>query len=147
MQPQPIQFLREPDNHFTLSGVDVTFVCSVTMFNGFSNTFWFFNNTVIEAGSHYSISNSGHSTSTLTVKNVSIEDQGDYHCHINDWKTKIRSAPGHLHGLFKWLMYFYCIKFVYIIMYNLRISTSGLLPCSDLVDASKTNLMYFRFII
>ena len=90
--------MRQPDDHFTLPRADVTFICSVTLFNGFPNILWFFNNTIIKAGPHYNIIHNGHSTSTLTVKDVSTEDQGDYHCCISEWKTKVRSRPGRLHG-------------------------------------------------
>ena len=99
VQPQPIHFLTEPNDHFTVPGVDVTFVCSVTISNDFSHINWFYNNSIIEAaGPRYIINNEGQSISTLTVKNVSIEDRGDYHCCVSDWKTKIRSRPGKLHG-------------------------------------------------
>ena len=95
MQPHPIQFLREPDDHFTLPRADIAFVCSSTIFNGFPNISWFFNNTVIKAGPHYII-DIGQTTSTLTIKNVSTEDQGEYHCCISEWKTKLRSRSGQL---------------------------------------------------
>ena len=98
VQPQPIQFSREPNDHFTVPRADVTFVCSVTISNGFSHTSWIYNNTIIKPGLHYNISNEGQSTSILTVKNVSAEDQGDYHCSVSDWKATVRSRPGHLHG-------------------------------------------------
>ena len=100
VQPYPFQFLREPEDHFTLSRADVTFACSVITVNGFSNILWYLNNTVIKAGPHHNISNNGQGASTLTIRNVSIEDQGDYHCSISDWKAKTRSRPGRLHGMY-----------------------------------------------
>ena len=99
VQPQPIQFLSQPDDHYTVPRADVTFVCSVTSFNGFPNITWFFNNTVIKTGSHYNnINNDGHTTSTLIIRNVSTDDYGDYHCCINEWNTVIRSRSGRLYG-------------------------------------------------
>ena len=98
VQPHPIQFLREPDDHFAFSSVDVTFVCSLATSNGFSKIFWLHNNTMIEAGSHFSINSMAQNVNTLTIRNVSTEDQGDYHCCVNDWKIKIRSKSGRLHG-------------------------------------------------
>ena len=98
MQPHPILFWSQPDDHYTVPRADVTFACSVTSFNGLPNILWFFNNTVIKTGSHYNISNDGHTTSTLIIRNVSTDDHGDYHCCINDWNTRIRSRPGRLYG-------------------------------------------------
>ena len=99
VQPQPIQFLSQPDDHYTVPRADVTFVCSVTSFNGFLNVLWYFSNTVIKTGSHHNINNDGHTTSTLIIRNVSTEHHGDYHCRINDWNTTIRSRSGRLYGI------------------------------------------------
>ena len=100
VQPQPIQFLEEPKDHVTLAGADVTFVCSTTvlMSDGLftPHTTWLYNNTTITSGDHYIISHNGDNT--LTVKNVTRDDQGVYHCHVDDWKIKIRSRYGHLNG-------------------------------------------------
>ena len=100
VQPQPIQFLEEPTDHVTLAGADVTFVCSTTvlMSNDFStpHTTWLYNNSIIESGHHYIISHNGNST--LTVKNVTSNDQGVYHCMVDEWRTNIRSRYGHLNG-------------------------------------------------
>lgn len=98
VQPRPLQFLREPDDHFTLSTANVTFVCSVIMYNGLSEITWYFNNSIIKAGPHYNIHSRGQGRSTLTIRNISAKDQGDYHCRVSDWKAKIRSRSGHLHG-------------------------------------------------
>ena len=99
VQQQPIQFSREPDNVFTLSRTDVTFVCSIKTSNGFSDITWLYNNnTVIKAGSNYKISSNVQGRSILMIRNVSIQDEGDYHCCVSEWRTKIRSRPGRLHG-------------------------------------------------
>lgn len=100
MQPQPIQLLEEPKDHVTLAGADVTFLCSTTVFmsDGLSTPHitWLYNNAIITSGDHYIISHNGNST--LTVKNVTRNDQGVYHCYVDDWKIKIRSRYGHLNG-------------------------------------------------
>ena len=100
VQPQPIQFLKEPKDHVTLAGADVTFVCSTTvlMSNGYStaHTTWLYNNSIIESGHHYIISHNGNST--LTVKNVTSNDQGLYHCMVDEWRINVRSRYGHLNG-------------------------------------------------
>ena len=100
VQPQPIQFLEEPTDHVTLAGADVTFVCSTTvlMSNDFStpHTTWLYNNSIIESGHHYIISHNGNST--LTVKNVTSNDQGVYHCMADEWRISIRSRYGQLNG-------------------------------------------------
>ena len=92
MQPQLIQFLEEPEDHVTLAGADVTFVCSITalMSDGLStpHTTWLYNNTIITSGDH----------NTLTVQNVTRNHQGLYHCYVDDWKIKIRSRYGRLDG-------------------------------------------------
>ena len=98
MQSQPVSFSREPDDHITLPGADVTFVCSVAIPNGFSYITWLYNNTIIKPGPHYIISSENQNTSKLSIKNISTEDQGDYHCFVRDWKTKVRSRSGQLHG-------------------------------------------------
>ena len=100
VQPHPFNFLKEPEDHYTLSRVDVTFACSVTKVNGFSNILWYFNNTEIKTSSRHNISSSGLGATTLTIRNVSIEDQGDYHCSVSEWKAKARSRPGQLHGMY-----------------------------------------------
>ena len=104
VQPHPIQFVEEPTDHVTLTGVEITFVCSTTvlMFDGFSipPTTWFHNNTIINSDHHYNISDNG-SYSTLTVKNVTHDDQGVYHCIVSDWKINIRSRLGHLNGKYQ----------------------------------------------
>ena len=99
VQPNPIQFLREPDDHFTLSSVDVTFVCSITISNKFFEISWVYNSTkIIKTGGHYRVSSEDQSISKLTIRNVSTKDQGDYHCFVSEWKTKARSKTGRLHG-------------------------------------------------
>ena len=98
VQPHPIQFTREPNDHFIFTGTDVTFVCSLVMFNGFIETSWFFNNTILKTGLHYNISSMGQGTTTLTIKNITAQDQGEYYCCVSDWMTKIRSRSGQLHG-------------------------------------------------
>ena len=101
VQPQPIQFLEEPTDHVTLAGADVTFVCSTTvlMSNDFStpHTTWLYNNSIIESGNRYIISHNGNST--LTVKNVTSNDQGVYHCMVDEWRFSIRSRYGQLNGM------------------------------------------------
>ena len=100
VQPQPIQFLEEPKDHVTLAGADVTFVCSTTvlMSNDISSahTTWQYNNSTIESGNHYIITHNG--SSTLTIKNVTSNDQGVYHCMVDEWRITIRSRYGHLDG-------------------------------------------------
>ena len=100
VQPQPIQFLEEPKDHVTLAGADVAFVCSTTvlMSNDISSphTTWQYNNSTIESGHHYIITHNG--SSTLTIKNVTSNDQGVYHCMVDEWRITIRSRYGHLDG-------------------------------------------------
>ena len=38
---------------------------------------------------HYSI---------LTVRNVTTDDQGEYHCCVSEWRNKVRSRYGHVVG-------------------------------------------------
>ena len=108
VQPQPIRLLEEPKDHVALAGADVTFVCStiVLMSNDISSPHitWLYNNSIIESGHHYIISHNG--SSTLTVKNVTSNDQGVYHCIVDEWRINIRSRCGHLNG-----------KCMYIAMY------------------------------
>lgn len=100
VQPQPIQFVKEPTDHVTLTGESVTFVCSTTS-DGLSKPgiIWFHNNSKIRSGHpHYNISHNGSSTGILTIINVTVDDQGLYHCCVDDWKAKIRSNYGRLNG-------------------------------------------------
>jgi len=103
VQPQPIQFLKEPKDHIAVAGTDVTFVCATTVLisNGFHtpSTTWLHNNVKIKSEYHYTISHND-STSMLTVKNVTSNDQGVYHCYVDDWKIKIRSRYGRLNGMY-----------------------------------------------
>jgi len=100
VQPKPIHFSEEPKDHVTLAGADVTFVCSIRMSMSVGmtmpHTTWLYNNTKITSGRYHIISHNG--SSTLTVKNVTTDDQGVYHCCLDDWKIKIRSKYGHLNG-------------------------------------------------
>ena len=58
-----------------------------------------YNNTkIIKTGDHYRVNSKDQSISTLTIRNVSTKDQGDYHCYASEWKIKVRSKPGRLHG-------------------------------------------------
>ena len=104
VQPQPIQFLEEPKDHVTLAGADATFVCSTTvlMSNDISSprtmATWLYNNSIIESGHHYIISHNG--SSTLTIKNVTSNDHGVYHCVVDEWRIRIRSRYGHLNGMY-----------------------------------------------
>ena len=102
VQPQPIQFLEEPKDLVTVAGADVTFVCStrVLMSNDISSPYitWLYNNRIIESKHHYIVSHNG--SSTLTVKNVTSNDQGVYHCEVDEWRIKIRSRYGHLNGMY-----------------------------------------------
>ena len=102
VQPQPIQFLEEPTDHVTLAGTDVTFVCStkVLMTDDYSkpNITWLYNNITIKSGHHHIYYYNG--SSTLTVKNVTSNDQGVYHCEVDEWRIKIRSRYGHLNGMY-----------------------------------------------
>ena len=104
VQSQPIQFLEEPKDHIAVAGTDMTFVCSPTvLMSNYNDIFsphtmasWLYNNSIIESGYHYIISRNGNST--LTVKNVTSNDQGAYHCIIDEWRIKIRNRYSHLNG-------------------------------------------------
>ena len=100
MQPQPIHFSKEPKDHVTLAGADVTFICSIAMLMSVGitvpHTTWLYNNTEITSERYHITSHNG--SSTLTVKNVTTDDQGVYHCRLDDWKIRIRSKHGHLNG-------------------------------------------------
>ena len=94
VHPQPIQFVEEPTDHLTVPGTDVTFVCTSSQ----NNTTWLHNNTIIEPGPHYNITSDDHGTSILTVRNVTTDDQGEYHCCVSEWRNKVRSRYSHLTG-------------------------------------------------
>ena len=123
VQLQPIQFLEEPTDHVTLAGADVTFVCSTTvlMSNDIStpHTTWWYNNSIIESGHHYIITHNG--SSTLTIKNVTSNDQGVYHCMVDEWRIKIRSRCDHLNG--KYTVYVH--SYVYVTGFE-----KNQLPCT-----------------
>ena len=80
-----------------MSGTDVTLLCTN---NQSSNSItWYHNNTIIDpAGPHYNITSNDHGTSILTVRNVTTDDQGEYHCCVSEWRNKVRSRSGHLKG-------------------------------------------------
>ena len=102
VQPQPIQFFQEPNDYVTLVGVDIEFVCNATITTLDNNSItWYHNNTIIDpAGPHYNITSNDHGTSILTVRNVTTDDQGEYHCCVSEWRNKVRSRSGHLVGKF-----------------------------------------------
>ena len=64
VQSQPIQFLEEPKDHIAVAGTDMTFVCSPTvLMSNYNDIFsphtmatWLYNNSIIESGHHYIIS-------------------------------------------------------------------------------------------
>ncbi|XP_065909622.1 uncharacterized protein [Dysidea avara] len=97
VQPHPVQFLQEPNDYVVLVGVDIKFVCSTTITTLNSNSInWLHDNTIIEPGPHYNITSDGHGTSILIVRNVTTDDQGEYHCCVNEWKNKVRTKYGHV---------------------------------------------------
>ena len=114
VQPQPIRLLEEPKDHVALAGADVTFVCSTTvlMSNDISSPHitWLYNNSIIES-----------SSSTMEVKNVTSNDQGVYHCMVDEWRIKIRSRCDHLNG--KYTVYVH--SYVYVTGFE-----KNQLPCT-----------------
>ena len=97
VHPQPIQFMEEPKDHLTVSGIDVTLACTNSQSS--NSITWYHNNTIIDpAGPHYDITSNDHRTSILTVRNVTTDDQGEYHCCVSEWRNKVRSRSGHLKG-------------------------------------------------
>ena len=123
VQSQLIWLLEEPKDHVALAGADVTFVCSTTvlMSNDISSPHitWLYNNSIIESGYHYIITHNG--SSTLTGKNVTSNDQGVYHCMLDEWRIKIRSRYGHLNG--KYTVYVH--SYVYVTGFE-----KNQLPCT-----------------
>ena len=68
---------------------------------------WFHNNVMInDSTDHFSITSYGIDTSILTIRNVTLLEQGEYHCVVNewlkphgdDWWTKTRSRSGSITG-------------------------------------------------
>ena len=115
VQPHPIQFNEEPDDWTVSTGSSVNLTCntSVIQIVGYLNeestpspqVEWVHNNVAISSGGHYTINNSTMGTSILTITNVTLVEQGDYHCLVNDWKkqgggwwTSTRSRTGHVTG-------------------------------------------------
>ena len=100
IQPEPVKFSQEPNDYFTLVGVDIKFVFNATIPTLGSNSItWYHNNTIIDpAGPHYNITSNDHGTSILTVRNVTTDDQGEYHCCVSEWRNKVRSRSGCLVG-------------------------------------------------
>ena len=94
--------MEEPKDHVTLAAADVTFVCSVTvlMADDYSKPHitWLHNNIAVKSGHHHITYYNG--SSTLTIKNVTRNDQGVYHCVIDEWRIKIRSRYGYLNGMY-----------------------------------------------
>jgi len=99
IQPQPVQFTQEPNDYIVFLGVDINFVCTMTITSLNNNSItWFHNNAIIEPGPHYNITSDDHGTSILTVRNVTTDDQGEYHCCVSEWRNKVRSRYGHVAG-------------------------------------------------
>ena len=98
VHPKPIQFMEEPTDHLTVPGTDITFVCNSSQ--SLYYTTWYHNNTIIEPGPHFNITSDDHGTSILTVRNVTTDDQGEYHCCVSEWRNKVRTRYGHLKGEF-----------------------------------------------
>ena len=106
VQPHPVQFLQEPNDYVVLVGVDIKFVCSTTITTLNSNSInWLHDNTIIEPGPHYNITSDGHGTSILIVRNVTTDDQGEYHCCVSEWKNKVRTKYGHVVGKFLFIYF------------------------------------------
>jgi len=98
VQPQPIQFLKEPDDCYAFSGATITFVCKAIL-DDYSIT-WYHNNTIIDpTGLHYNITSNDYGTSILIVRNVTTDDQGEYHCCVSEWRNKVKSRNGYLKGI------------------------------------------------
>ena len=115
VQPHPIQFNEEPDDWTVSVGSSVSLTCntSVIQIVGYIDedrtpspqVEWIHNNVTISSGGHYTINNSTMGISILTITNVTLVEQGDYHCLVNDWKkqdggwwTSTRSRTGHVTG-------------------------------------------------
>ena len=115
VQPHPIQFNEEPEDWTVSVGSSVSLTCntSVVQIVGYLDEErtpspqieWIHNNVTISSGGHYTINNSTISTSILTITNVTLVEQGDYHCLVNDWKkedggwwTSTRSRSGYITG-------------------------------------------------
>ena len=115
VQPHPIQFNEEPDDWMVSVGSSISLTCntSVVQIVGYLDEErtpspqieWIHNNVTISSGGHYTINNSNMGTSILTITNVTLVEQGDYHCLVNDWKkqdggwwTSTRSRSGHITG-------------------------------------------------
>ncbi|XP_065909914.1 uncharacterized protein [Dysidea avara] len=98
VQPHPIQFNEEPEDWTVSVGSNVSLTCntSVVQIVGYLDEErtpspqieWIHNNVTISSGGHYTINNSTISTSILTITNVTLVEQGDYHCLVNDWKKE-----------------------------------------------------------
>ena len=113
--------MEEPTDHLTVPGTDVTFVCTSSQ----NNTTWLHNNTIIEPGPHYNITSNDHGTSILTVRNVTTDDQGEYHCCVSEWKSKVQSRYGHLKS-----KYLHTITSSYYIQYDLAFIQSFYKNCA-----------------
>ena len=83
---------------------------------------WFHNNVMINSTDHFTINSYGIDTSILTIRNVTLLEQGEYHCVVNewvkpngDWWTKTRSRSGYITGNGS-LICLSCYNSVYIII-------------------------------
>ena len=117
VQPHPIQFNEEPHNWTVTRGASVSLTCNTTVVRviGYINEDttplpqirWFHNNVMINSSGHFTINNYGIDTSVLTIRNVTLLEQGEYHCVVNewvkpddddDWWTKTRSRSSYITG-------------------------------------------------
>ena len=117
IQPHPVRFNEEPHNWTVTKGASVNLTCNTTVVQviGYINEDttplpqirWFHNNVMIDNSTdHFSITSYGIDTSILTIRNVTLLEQGEYHCVVNewvkpdgdDWWTKTRSRSGSITG-------------------------------------------------
>ena len=115
IQPHPVQFNEEPHNWTVTKGANVSLTCNTTVVKviGYidENTTplpqirWFHNNVMINSSDHFTINSYSIDTSILTIRNVTLLEQGEYHCVVNewvkpdgDWWAKTRSRSGYITG-------------------------------------------------
>ena len=133
VQPYPVQFNEDPHNWTITIGASVSLTCNTTVVQmiGYINEDitplpqirWFHNNVMISnSTNHFTINSYGIDTSILTITNVTLLEQGEYHCVVNewvkpngDWWTKTRSRSGYITGNGS-LNCSLCYNIVYIII-------------------------------
>ena len=66
---------------------------------------WFHNNVMINSNDHFTVTSYNVNTSILTITNVTLLEEGEYHCVVNewvkpdgDWWAKTRSRSSYITG-------------------------------------------------